>query len=133
MSARDVLRKLLPERVVRETVMVPGPPTEVRVRMRRESGGLQTRGEWTPGVLKGADSNRITGDWPRIPVSIDDIVFSSLRPVRARSRDVCRNHPHAKKFLRMLARHTVGSTGIGLQMRVGNPGGRIDEAASDAI
>lgn len=79
---------------------------------------------------------------------LNDFIFSSiqspnqevrgdLRTLRARSRELCRNNPHAKRFLRLLSQNVIGPNGIRLESQVmlktGKNAGQPDEAVNDVI
>lgn len=62
--------------------------------------------------------NRLTSDWTTTNKSINAELRSSLRPLRARSRDLVQNNDYAKKLMNMVAAGVVGPKGIILQARV---------------
>lgn len=56
-----------------------------------------------------------------------------LRVMRARARDLCRNDPHAKRFLKILQDNVIGSTGIRMQSRAKLPGGEMNLPLNAAV
>ena len=65
----------------------------------------------------GAQVGRLTADWTAINTSGDAELVTSLRLLRARSRQVCRDNEHAKNALRLVANNVIGS-GVGMQATV---------------
>ncbi len=81
----------------------------------------------------GAAGGRLTADWITGPMSADAAMNGRLNTLRDRSRDLERNNPWVRGFLRILENNVIGETGIGLQMRVADPNGRQDEVANQLI
>ena len=78
--------------------------------------------------------SRLTADWATTPLSSDAAMRGKLSAIRSRSQDQERNNEWARGFFRVLENNTIGETGIGLQMRVKDPGtGKMDEIANDRI
>lgn len=105
----------------------------VMVRFPGLGGGGHSLRDWTAGVYHGADSNRLTGSWTRTPLSIDEITLRNLRPLRARSREECRQNPHARRFVTLCQRHAIGPRGIRLQGRVLDLAGARDRERNRAL
>jgi lambda family phage portal protein len=81
-----------------------------------------------------AASSRLNADWITSPLSADAAMRGKLTAIRSRSRDLERNNEWARGFLRTLENNVIGEMGIGLQMRVKDPGtGKFDEIANDKI
>ena len=81
-----------------------------------------------------ASSSRLTADWIIAPLSADSAMRGRLPALRSRSRDLERNNEWARGFLRTLENNVIGENGIGLQMRVRDPGAEsFDEIANDKI
>ncbi len=53
-----------------------------------------------------------------LPLSADQEMRWNLRVLRARSRELVRDNPHAKRFIHLCANNVVGHRGIQLQARV---------------
>lgn len=83
--------------------------------------------------FKGAVVDRLSSDWPTRILTADAALRTSLRLLRARSRDLERNNNVAKAFKKALVRNVLGSGGIKLQMKVKNPNGSSDKLANRLI
>lgn len=75
----------------------------------------------------------LTASWTRTSVPINEQIYRDLTVLRSRSRDLAKNDPHIKKFLRLVKTNVVGRSGVVLQSKVKNSNGTIDTAASQAI
>ena len=80
-----------------------------------------------------ANQDRLSSDWPFRILTADAALRTSLRLVRARSRDLERNDNVGKAFGKAVTRNVLGSDGIGLQMKVKNPDGSPDKVANRII
>lgn len=80
----------------------------------------------------GAQISRLTSDWNAINTSGDSELATSLRMLRARSRQVCRDNEHAKNALRIVANNVIGS-GVGMQATVSTGGGTLKDKTNTAI
>lgn len=60
--------------------------------------------------------NRTTADWITSATTTNQVLRSDLRWLRQRSRDLARNDPYAKKFLRLVKSNVIG-VGVKLQVR----------------
>jgi lambda family phage portal protein len=107
-----------------------GPET---LRANRERG-LAQAGGWGKArrSYAGASVGRTTADWVTLSTSADSEVWGSLRSLRNRSRQLCRDNEHAKQGLRVIMNNVVG-VGIGFQSEVMKRGGRLNEQVNDAL
>lgn len=66
--------------------------------------------------------NRLNADWTTTPYSANWTLYQDLRRLRARAREMSKNAPHFRKFLRMARSNIIGAKGILLQAnaRIGN-------------
>jgi lambda family phage portal protein len=80
----------------------------------------------------GAESNRLTGDWTALSTSADSETLTSLRVLRARSRQLVRDNPYAKHAVRVITNNVVGA-GIGMQAQVVNARGKLQAPVNDSI
>lgn len=80
----------------------------------------------------GAASNRLTGDWTAMNTSADSEILTSLRVLRARSRQLVRDNEYAKNVVRVITNNVIGN-GIGLQAMVVNGRGKLQGAINDSI
>lgn len=69
--------------------------------------------------------NRLTSSWMTSLRSANDEVKSNLTTIRARSRQMCRDNPHAAGFLTLLKVNVSGPDGIGLQAQYLNSRGKL--------
>jgi len=67
---------------------------------------------------QGAAMNRLLIDWMAQTMTPDQEVFTSIRKLRARARDLARNNGYAKQYLRLLVVNLIGPNGMTLQSRV---------------
>lgn len=82
--------------------------------------------------------SRINSQWAISTLDANRELQHSLVNLRARSRELERNDPYAKKFLEMVEGNVVGSTGISVQSRAGDIGPApdfkfIQDRAANAI
>jgi lambda family phage portal protein len=77
--------------------------------------------------FKGAEVNRLMGDWMKQTRRADDEVKRSLRRMRARARDLSRNSSTMRHFRRYLCSNVIGPQGARLQVL------GADKAVAEAI
>jgi len=70
--------------------------------------------------------------WATSNLSANAEISANLAVLRARSRDLARNNPYAKKFLRMVKTNIVGK-GVKLQNRAKFKNGSLDKRSNDLI
>jgi lambda family phage portal protein len=70
------------------------------------------------GAFKASQINRLTMDWVTAITSADQELWSNLRVLRARSRQLAKNNQHAAKFLRQVEKNVIGKDGITFQAKV---------------
>lgn len=81
----------------------------------------------------GAMHNRLTSDWVASSSSQDSELLTSLRPLRNRSRQLCRDNDYARGAVRTIVNNIVGK-GMTLQAQVKRKrGDRFDENINSAI
>ena len=80
-----------------------------------------------------AVTDNLTESWTRSSTPINEQIKNDLETLRARSRDLAKNDPHVRKFIRLMKANIVGRSGVMLQSKVKNPNGTIDTVASNAI
>lgn len=69
----------------------------------------------------GAGTGRLYASWSPSNYSSDAILRTTLKTLRARSRELERNNDYAKKFIRMVKTNVVGKSGIMLQCDIKKP------------
>jgi lambda family phage portal protein len=72
--------------------------------------------------------SRLQADWTTWPTSANWQLRQDLRTLRARSRQMCRDAPHFKKFLRMVRTNVIGPKGLQLMVRAYQPDGKTLDA-----
>lgn len=111
--------------VLRQWVAKHGPEAQQRQKQDRHPGsGMR--------LYAGAQVSRLTSDWSPINTSADAELVTSLRLLRARSRQVCRDNEHAKNAVRIVANNVI-NTGIGLQATVKTAGGTLIDRVNAKI
>ena len=81
----------------------------------------------------GAQWSRLTADWVAQSTSIDSEVLTSLRTLRNRTRQLVRDNDYTRNAIRLIKNNLIGQ-GINFQGQVMMArGGKLDEAANDAI
>lgn len=83
-------------------------------------------------LYAGAQVNRLTSDWSPINTSGDAELVTSMRLLRSRSRQVCRDNEHAKNAVRIVANNVI-NTGIGMQATVATSGGKLIDRINSEI
>lgn len=79
-----------------------------------------------------AKPSRLTSGWGQSTTSEDSELSSSLRTARARSRELIRDAAYAKRAKVIVQNNVVGS-GIGMQAKVMNSRGELNDRINDAI
>lgn len=84
-------------------------------------------------MFEAASQDRLTADWPSMPVTAEWLIRKYQRVVVARSREQVANNDYAKSFARMCKQNIVGPKGIQLQAHARDKNGRLDSGANQAI
>ena len=93
---------------------------------------MPIKGQDPARLYAGAQVNRLTADWTALGTSADSEIVTSIRLLRARSREMVRDNPHAKNVVRIVQNNVVGQ-GIGLQCQIVNKRGKLNSKLNDAI
>lgn len=127
----DVQRKIRqPGAVTLQRWMATESPTAQRARSRAPVvWDAPAKGQR---LYAGASVNRLNADWNPINTSADSEIVTSLRLLRARSRELVRDNEYAKNCVRIVQNNVIG-TGIGLQARVETAGGKLIGRINDKI
>ena len=80
----------------------------------------------------GAKMNRLAGEWSVLNTSADSEIVTSLRPLRARSRQLVRDNEFAKNAVRIVQTNVIGG-GIGMQGQVTNAKGKLIDKVNNQI
>jgi len=106
-----------------------GPET---IRHARNAQAVQTSAR-AKRMYGGAEFGRTTADWVANGTTADSELVTSLRPLRNRSRQLCRDNEYAKNAKRVVKLNVVGR-GIKLQAQVKKRrGDAFDDKTNDAI
>ncbi len=79
-----------------------------------------------------SQQSRLTAGWTAGTSSADTEIRTSLTNLRARSRQLCRDNPHAKRARVLTINNVIGS-GIGLQAQVKSSRSDLRKSVNDAI
>ena len=80
-----------------------------------------------------ASVNNLTAGWNTQPITADYVTRSTLKILRARSREQFSNNDYARRFVQMGKNNVVGEQGIKMQSKSTDASGKPDRAANDAI
>lgn len=83
-------------------------------------------------LYAGAQSGRLEGAWQALNTSADSEILTSLRPIRARARQLVRDNEYAKNAVRIIQSNVIG-TGIGMQAQVSTAGGKLIDSINGRI
>jgi lambda family phage portal protein len=84
-------------------------------------------------VFTGAMGGRLTMDWIASILSADQEIKSNMRLLRARARELSRNNPVAKSYLKLLTANVFGEKGIGYKAQVRNNDKSLNTALNQKI
>jgi len=84
-------------------------------------------------AYQAAETNRLLQDWVFTGLAPDDELRWSAQRMRDRARELERNSPIARHFLRVAAMNTIGPNGIGCQPQVRDAKGDLDRALNRYI
>jgi lambda family phage portal protein len=84
-------------------------------------------------VFKGAEMSRLWMDWVTGPIAADQEIMNDFLRLRARAREMRRNHPLVRKYLKLLANNVIGATGFKLRGRVKNNDGTLNDIFNKKI
>lgn len=80
----------------------------------------------------GAQVGRLTGDWTALQTSADSEILTSLRLLRARSRELVRDNEYAKQAVRVVKNNVIG-VGVGMQAQISNTRGKLVDGINNNI
>lgn len=109
--------------------------------MKRRKGGfwLRAKAIWNiasgkRSVYSAAESTRLTADWPGTSLfPADDEMRWSISKIRSRARDLERNNPTIRNYLRILAVNVIGPKGVELEAKVRNNSGDLSKLINEKI
>lgn len=98
-------------------------------RLARKLGYIRKRnGGWY-----GAQHSRLTSDWLTMASGPNAELYSAMRTLRDRARDLEKNNALVRRYLSLVAENVIGDRGVKLQCRNVMPDGRQNEKANAAI
>lgn len=120
-----------------DSTRVHQPGSVVLRKWVRDHGPAHLRGQQTAKVAQrayaGAAWGRTTADWITLSTSADAELYTGLRTLRNRTRQLVRDNEYAKQALRLIVNNVVGQ-GIGLQAQVNKRRGQqLDEDTNSRI
>ncbi|MEY8099046.1 phage portal protein [Falsihalocynthiibacter sp. S25ZX9] len=80
-----------------------------------------------------ANTDRMTSNWTRTPLSADQVVDRNQRILVARSREQSDSNDYLKSYLRICEQNVVGPRGFSLQAQARDAAGNLDRDANEAI
>jgi lambda family phage portal protein len=83
-------------------------------------------------MYAGAKTDRLNGGWSAVNTSADSEIITSLRPLRARARQLVRDNEYAKNAVRIIQNNVIGG-GIGLQAHVSTMSGKLMDTINSRI
>lgn len=85
-------------------------------------------------LFNGSLASRLTADWVNAPIlSADQEIKGNLRVLRGRARELARNNPIAKSYLKILAANVIGERGISYQPLVRNNNDELNQQFNTKI
>lgn len=97
----------------------------------RKAGAFLSGRSFT--VFNGASGGRLMMDWVASILSADQEIKGNMRLLRARARELSRNNPVAKSYLKLLVANVLGEKGIGYQAQVRNNDGTLNSQFNEKI
>lgn len=85
-------------------------------------------------LFNGSLASRLTADWVNAPIlSADQEIKGNIRVLRGRSRELARNNPVMKSYLKLLVAGVLGEKGIRYRPTVRNNNGDLNETFNAKI
>lgn len=83
------------------------------------------------GPYSGARMSRLEFDWIASCQAADEEVKRDAYRLRARARDLSRNNPLAKQYLRLVKQNVIGANGFKHQAQIRDNSGKLNKALND--
>jgi len=84
-------------------------------------------------ILKAADTGRLESSWSTVPHTADAVIFNDWWTTVARSRQMCNDSDHYRKFLQLCRDNIAGPIGFKFSANIKDPSGTADTLATNAI
>lgn len=83
--------------------------------------------------FEAAKIGRLTSGWSTTPNHINRDLYTDLRPMRARARELAANNDYVRRFLGLVKNNVVGATGPGFQVQALRDDGSVDQIDSTRL
>ena len=80
-----------------------------------------------------ADTGRLLSTWGTSSSSVNNIIRTDLKSLRARSRQLARDDDYARRYLKLCVSNIIGPGGMKLQSKAKDPSRRLDKKANQII
>ena len=100
--------------------------------MKERKAEKSRRDDMSARMFAAANMGRLSSDWTALNTSADSEILTSLRLMRARSREMVRDNAHAKNAVRIVQNNVVG-VGIGMQAQVMTSRGKLVDSLNSKI
>lgn len=77
--------------------------------------------------------NNLNADWLMPRTSADAEIKGGLIILRGRARELERTNEYVQRYLDLIDNNVLGHCGIGLQMKIADPSGKLDKIANDVV
>ena len=85
-------------------------------------------------MYAGAQTSRLTSNWIAGNSSADAEIKGSLKQLRQRSRQVCRDNPYGRQAIRSIVSNVVGPVGFKIQSQIKQQRGKkLDQKLNDVV
>ena len=102
------MSKPQPEWYNRERVAVPGSVVLAKWNRERQQAREAAAQVKEVRAYAGASTDRLNNYWSALNTSADSEILTSLRPVRARARQLVRDNEYAKNAVRIIQNNVIG-------------------------
>lgn len=107
--------------------------TESPSALARKNGNVVPFTKPNKRSLEAASTGRLLGNWTTQNTSLNADLYRGLDNTRARSNDLARNNPYARRYLNMVVANVIGGEGVRLQCRIYDKPSEPDSEANTAV
>jgi lambda family phage portal protein len=108
---------------------MPKPQDFIRVLNERAGAG----GHAQVRRFEAARISRLNSGWTTTPRHINRDLYTELRALRARARELCQNNDYAKRFIALCQNNVIGHAGPGFQVQALRDDGSVDQIDSSRL
>jgi lambda family phage portal protein len=83
--------------------------------------------------FEAAKMGRLTGGWSTSPTHINRDLYTDLRALRSRARELSQNNDYVRRFLGLVKNNVVGAVGPGFQVQALRDDGSVDQIDSTRL